>query len=107
MLPEKTDNGCAITCYAQLRDHAAGDLNQKQYEWTKFYLSQIYGDVDLNVYVASTKGSYQLQKGYHLVANEGQIFPDTEYSEEGPLMMGNRVQSRTIRTPANPVDSEH
>lgn len=106
MLPEKTDNGCAITCYAQLRDHAAGNLNQKRYEWSKFFLSQIYGEVDLNIYVASTKGSYQLQKGYHLVANEGQIFADTEYSEEGPLMIGNRVQSRTIRTPENPEDNE-
>lgn len=106
MLPEKTDNGCAITCYAQLRDHAAGNLDQKRYDWSKFYLSQIYGDVDLNVYVASTKGSYQLQKGYHLVATAGQIFMDQQYSEAGPLMIGNRVQSRIIRTPSDPADDE-
>ena len=105
MLPDKTDNGCAITCYAQLRDHAAGNLDSKRYDWTKFFLSQIYGEVDLNVYVASTKGSYQLQKGYHIVANAGQIFSDVEYSEEGPLMIGNRVQTRTIRTPSNPEDN--
>lgn len=106
MQPEKTDNGCAITCYAQLRDHAAGSLFQKQYDWSKFFLSQIYGDVDLNVYVASTKGSYQLQKSFHIVATEGQIFSDVQYSEAGPLMIGNRVQSRTIRTPSGPVDNE-
>ncbi len=106
MLADKTDNGCAITCYAQLRDHAAGNLDQKRYEWTKFFLSQIYGEVDLNVYVASTKGGYQLQKGYHLVANEGQVFADVAYSEEGPLMIGNRVQSRVIRTPSDPDDDE-
>jgi hypothetical protein len=102
MLEEKKDNGCAITCYAQLRDHAAGNLDRKRYEWSKFYLSQILGDVHLNVYVASTKGGYQLQKGYKIVANEGQIFMDQQYSEAGPLMIGNRVQSRVIRTPSDP-----
>jgi len=101
MLPERTDNGCAITCYAQLRDHAAGNLDQKKYDWSKFFLSQIYGEVDLNIYVASTKGGYQLQKGYHLVASEGQVFNDVEYSEAGPFLMGNRVQSRIIRTPGS------
>jgi hypothetical protein len=106
MLPEKTDNGCAITCYAQLRDHAVGNLNQKKYDWSKFFLSQIYGDVDLNVYVASTKGSYQFQKSYHIVASPGQIFMDTEYSEAGPLMIGNTVQSRTIRTPSDPSNND-
>jgi len=106
MLSEKTDNGCRITCYAQLRDHAAGNLGQKKYDWSKFFLSQIYGEVDLNVYVASTKGAYQLLKNYHIVATEGQIFADTEYSESGPLMMGNRVQSRTIRTPSDPDASD-
>lgn len=106
MLPERTDNGCRITCYAQLRDHAGGDLNQKRYEWSKFFLSQILGDVDLNVYVASTKGGYQLQKGYRIVANEGQIFADTQYSEAGPFMVGNRVQTRTIRTPSDPEDND-
>lgn len=105
MLPERKDNGCAITCYAQLRDHAAGNLDQKRYEWTKFFLSQILGDVHLNCYVASTKGAYQLQKSYKLVASEGQIFSDVEYSEAGPFMIGNRVQTRTIRTPSDPVDN--
>lgn len=106
MLPERTDNGCRITCYAQLRDHAAGNLDQKRYEWSKFYLSQILGDVDLNIYIASTKGGYQLQKNYRLVANEGQVFADTEYSETGPFLIGNRVQTRTIRTPGDPKDNE-
>lgn len=106
MQPERKDNGCRITCYAQLRDHAAGDLEDKRYEWSKFFLSQILGEVDLNVYVASTKGAYQFQKNYHIVATEGQIFADVEYSEAGPLMVGNRVQSRTIRTPADPTDNE-
>ena len=109
MLSNRTDNGCPITCYAQLRDHAAGDLFQKRYEWTKFFLSQILGTVDLNVYVASTKGGYQLQKSYHLVATEGQVYADTAYSQDpdqGPLMMGNRSQTRTIRTPSDPEDNE-
>lgn len=106
MLPDRTDNGCAITCYLQTREHAAGNLDLKTYDWSKFFLSQIYGEVDLDVYVASTKGAFQKQKSYHIVANKGQIFADQEYSEEGPLMIGNRVQSRTIRTPSNPPDSE-
>jgi hypothetical protein len=106
MLEERKDNGCPITCYVQLRDHAGGNLDLKKYSWSKFYLSQILGEVYLNVYVASTKGGYQLQKNYKIVANEGQIYSDTEYSEAGPLMVGNRVQSRTIRTPADPEDDE-
>lgn len=106
MLEEKTDNGCPITCYAQLRDHSAGNLDSKRYEWTKFFLSQIYGDVHLNVYMASTKGGYQLQKGYKIVASKGQVFMDTEYSEGGPFLIGNRVQSRIIKTPADPDDNE-
>jgi len=106
MLEDRTDNGCPITCYAQLRDHAAGDLDQKRYEWSKFFLSQILGDVRLNVYVASTKGAYQLQKEYKIVATEGQVYADTAYSESGPLIAGNRVQTRTIRTPGDPEDNE-
>jgi hypothetical protein len=107
MLSQKTDNGCPITCYAQLRDHAAGSLDQKRYEWTKFFLGQIYGNVDLNVYVASTKGAYQLQKSYHLVATKGQIFADQDYGGNGgPAMIGNRVQSRVIRTPSDPDPNE-
>lgn len=106
MLPERTDNGCPITCYAQLRDHAGGNLDRKQYDWSKFFLSQIYGDVDLNVYVASTKGGYQIQKSYHIVASKGQIYSDTQYSERGPLMVGNIVQSRVIRTPSGLEDNE-
>lgn len=106
MLPDRTDNGCPITCYAQLRDHAAGNLDLKRYDWSKFFLSQIYGDVDLNVYVASTKGSYQLQKTYHIVATKGQVYADTEYSADGNLFVGNRSQTRTIRTPSDPDDNE-
>jgi len=106
MLPDRTDNGCRITCYAQLREHAAGNLNQKRYEWSKFFLSQILGNVDLNVYVASTKGGYQFQKGYHLISSEGQVFSDVQYSELGPYFIGNVVQTRTIRTPSDPVDNE-
>lgn len=105
MLTDRTDNGCAITCYAQLRDHAAGNLKQKRYEWSKFYLSQIYGDVDLNVYVASTKGAYQLQKSFHLVATKGQVYAETEYSDTRPFA-GNRPQARTIRTPSGIVDND-
>lgn len=104
MLTEKTDNGTPMTCYAQLRDHAAGNLLQKRYSWSKFYLSQIYGDVFLNTYVASTKGGYQLQKKQKIMASEGQVFMDTEYSDSGPYLMGNRVQSRIIRTPSDPID---
>lgn len=106
MLSERKDNGCRITCYAQLRDHSAGNLDRKRYEWTKFFLTEIYGDVDLNVYMASGKGGYQLQKEYRMVATEGQIFSDTEYSERGPLLMGNRPQSRVIKTPSDPLDDE-
>lgn len=106
MLPDRTDNGCRITCYAQLREHAAGNLDQKRYEWSKFFLSQIYGNVNLNVYVASTKGGYQLQKEYHIVASPGQVFSDVQYSEVGPYLIGNIVQTRTIRTPADPDNNE-
>ncbi len=105
MLPERTDNGCQITCYAQLREHANGNLDQKRYDWSKFFLSQIYGDVDLNVYVASTKGSFQFVKGYHIVATEGAVFNDVQYSEVGPYMIGNIAQSRTIRTPSGQDDN--
>ncbi len=106
MLPDRTDNGCPITCYAQLRDHAAGNLDAKKYDYSKFFLSQIYGEADLNVYVASTKGSFQLQKGYHLVASKGQIYSDQLYGGDGPLLMSNRVQSRIIRTPSAGDDNE-
>lgn len=106
MLSDKTDNGCPITSFLQTREHAAGDLNLKRYEWSKFFLSQIYGMVDLNIYVASTKGGFQLQKNYRIEATEGQIYSDTEYSEIGPYFMGNRSQTRTIRTPSTPFDNE-
>jgi hypothetical protein len=106
MLPEKTDNGCPITCYVQLREHAADSLDQKRYSWSKFFLSQILGDVNLSVYVGSTKGSYQHQKTYKIVATKGQIYADTEYGDSPALMVGNRVQTRTIRTPSDPENNE-
>lgn len=106
MLPERTDNGCPITCYAQLREHAAGSLLDKKFHYTKFFLSQIYGDVDLAMYIGSTKGAYQHQKTIRLVATKGQVYADTEYADTGPLFMGNRVQSRTVYTPSDPQANE-
>jgi hypothetical protein len=106
MQQEKTDNGCRITSFLQLKEHAAGNLYQKRYDFSKFFLSQIYGEVDLSTYVASTKGGFQLQKNFHIVASEGQIFDNVEYSQDGPFMVGNRVQTRTIKTPTNQEDND-
>lgn len=106
MQQEKTDNGCRITSFLQLKEHAAGNLYQKRYDWSKLFLSQIYGEVDLAVYVASTKGGFQLQKNFHIVASEGQIFDNVSYSDQGPLMVGNRVQTRTIKTTTNQEDND-
>lgn len=106
MLTDKTDNGCPITCFVQMREDAGGDLNEKQYERSKYFLSQIYGTVDLASYVASTQGGFQLQKTFRIVANEGQVFSDIQYSEQGPLLIGNRPQTRRIDTPADPPASE-
>ena len=103
MLPERTDNGCQITCFLQTREHAAGSLDLKQYEYTKWYLKEIYGDVTLKSYIAATKGGFQLQKEWKVVSTKGQVFGDTLYSDNpdlGELMMGNRPQVRTLKTPA-------
>jgi len=106
MLSEKTDNGCPITCFLQTKEHANGNLMLKEYDWTKWYLREIYGSVDVSSYIASTKGGYQLQKTWHLEATAGQIYGNQTYSQDGPLMVGNRPQARVIRTPNKTANDE-
>jgi len=107
MIEERTDNGCPITCYLQTREHTDNDLSMKRYNWSKFFLSQILGDVDLSVYAASTKGGFQKQKDYHIVADKGQVYADVEYSSvDGPFLVSNRPQTRLIRTPSANGDDE-
>ena len=96
-LDERKDNGCAISCFAQLREHTFGDVNLKRFKYAKIFAREILGEVSVGAWVAGQKGGWQKILTKEIVADEGQVYGDTEYSDT-VLLAGNRPQTRVFKT---------
>lgn len=98
MLPERTDNGCPITCALQTREHNYGDMELKEFKMAETYLKEVYGSVAFMQAYRSTKGPWTRILTKQIEATAGQIYDDATYSETGNKFAGNRPQSRTLRS---------
>lgn len=96
-LDERKDNGCAIACFAQLREHTFGTVDLKRFKYAKIFAREIAGDVGVAAFVSGQKGGWQRILTKEIVANEGQVYGDETYSDS-VLLAGNRPQTRVFKT---------
>jgi hypothetical protein len=100
-LPDRTDNGAPITCFAQFRQNDFGRPNQlKRFTYAELNLQEVLGDVSVMVAVGGRKGGYTRILTKEIAATEGAIYGDTIY-DINSCMYGHRPQTRIIRTQEN------
>jgi len=98
-LPERADNGCAITCSLQTKQHNFGTLDRKIFRFARLYASQIAGKVSLRWWCIPENGSPFQIGTKEIVATTGQVYPDSAYGGVAPndnLFRPNRSQTRII-----------
>lgn len=100
-----TDNGTPIECYLQTREYTFNTPDRKRFEYAEIFACEVYGPVELAVFVAGQKGAYQKICSKSMIASPGQVIYGQKYGpdedpevEEVPLLLGNRPQFRTIKT---------
>lgn len=104
-LPEHTDNGCAITCFLQTKQHNFGTLLRKKFRFARAYLSQIWGNVSFRWWVLPENGAPYDIGSKEIVATPGQVYPNTSYSATGTnYQFGtNRTQHRQLSSEEDPA----
>lgn len=107
-LSDTTDNGCAIECYLQTKEYGFGNGDRKKFQYAEIYASNIYGPVEVGVFVSGQRGTWQKIMEKRIVASKGQILYGQEYGgDDGDVQfLGNRTQYRTLKTAelGNPSD---
>ncbi len=102
-LPEHTDNGCAITCFLQTKQHNFGDLLRKKFRFARAFLSQIWGDVSFKWWCLPENGAPYIIGQKEIVATPGQVYPDVAYGATGTnrKFRANQPQTRKISSEDN------
>jgi hypothetical protein len=98
--PEHNDNGCAITCFLQTKQHNFGSLLRKKFRFARAYLSQIWGNVSFKWWVLPEDGAPYTIGNKEIVATSGQVYDDQSYGGSNPgfdnQFRPNRPQTRKI-----------
>lgn len=100
-LPDRRDNGCAITCSVQFRMDAVGSALRKRALRAEIDCGQVLGEVSCMAAVAGWRGTFDRVMTKEIVASTGRIRMDQNYGSgtaDRPRMGGNRPQVRTLRT---------
>jgi hypothetical protein len=114
-LPERQDNGCAITCYLLTKQHTGSEaapgegLRRKRFRFGKAFLTDILGNVSLRWWATSPLGSPYTLGSKEIVATRGQVYSSQTYSEPGEgghLFTANRRQGRIIYSEENMQNEE-
>ena len=99
-LDQHTDNGCAITCMLQTKQHNMGDVFRKKFRYARTYLSEIWGEVAFRMLAVPYTGAMFAIGHKWIVATSGQVYDDEHY---GGTQAGfdhefkaNRPQSRLV-----------
>ena len=98
-LPENTDNGCAITCFVQTKQHNFGSFLNKKLRFARAYLSQIWGNVSFRWWALPENGSPYELGTKEIVATPGQVYASQQYGATvgtNNLFRANRPQTRVI-----------
>lgn len=104
-LPDNTDNGCAITCMLQTKQHNSGNLFRKRFRYAKAFLSEIIGTVDLRWWVIPENGSPYDIGAKRIEATAGQVYDDQHYGGFAPndhVFRPNKPQTRVIFSEDDP-----
>jgi hypothetical protein len=104
-LPDHTDNGCAITCFLQTKQHNYGDLLRKKFKFARLYISNAWGDISLRWWLLPENGApYQIGIK-EIAATSGQVYNESVYGGEPPndhLFRPNRPQTRVVSSEDTP-----
>lgn len=106
--PEHTDNGCAITCFLQTKQHNFGSFLNKKFRFARAYLSQIWGNVAFKWWALPENGSPYAIGSKEIVATQGQVYDETHYGADATptvpsrLFRPNRPQTRVIASEQDP-----
>lgn len=103
-LPQRTDNGCAITCFLQTKQQNFGNINRKKFRFARAYASQIWSNVSFRWWVLPENGSPYDIGSKEIVATSGQVYADQEYGDSANwnLLRSNRTQTRIITSEDEP-----
>lgn len=107
-LSERTDNGCAITCFVQTKQHNFGSLLRKRFRFARAYISQIWGNVSFRWWAVPENGAPYDIGHKEIVATSGQVYNDQSYGAAGTnyQFRPNRPQTRTISSEDDPASEE-
>lgn len=96
--PERTDNGCPITCTLETRCYSAGAKVLKRARYADVGISELRGVVDWRVKAAAgIRGPYVDVCSKRVTAEEGALVAGVEFQMDDDLFAFKK-QSRTLRT---------
>lgn len=97
-MPEHADNGCAITCFLQTKQHTFGSLLRKKFRFARAFLSQVIGNVSFKWWALPENGAPFAIGSKEMVATSGQVYDDISYGATGTnyQFRPNRPQTRKI-----------
>lgn len=107
-LPDRQDNGCAITCSLQTKQENFGTMLRKKFNFSRAYVSQMLGHVAFRWWLLPEHGSPYDIGHKDMIATPGQVYNNYSYGGTDPndnLMRPNRSQSRIIVSEDMPVPS--
>lgn len=98
-VPDRLDDGCPITCWAELRGFSFDSLGKnKDFRYAEIFMSELLGDVDIAVFWAgSHRGRYKRILTKRIRAAEGTLRAGINL-EIGKLIFALKKQSRPLRT---------
>jgi hypothetical protein len=97
--PDRLDNGCPITSWAETRAVSLGALGKnKEFRYADVYLSELKGPVDVGVFWAgSHRGRYKKIQTKRILASAGSLRVGVSISATDTLF-GTKKQSRLVRS---------
>ena len=106
-LSERSDNGCAITCFLQTKQHNFGNLLRKKFNFARAWISQALGEVWFKWWAIPEQGSPYAIGTKKIVSTTGQVYPDVAYGADDTnlLFRPNRPQTRMISSEQN-IDTD-
>ena len=93
----RTDNGCPITCAMQTKAHNYGSKNLKRFHHADIFLSEVYGDLNMNIRYACERGAYVSAMTKSMVATIG-VFGSVPTFNLNSIIQSFKPQTRYLRT---------
>lgn len=102
---DRTDNGCAITGFAQTRYFSFETEDRKRFSHIDLWSCEMENTVDLTVFFNGVRGNYQRLLTKRLEAPQGNIVSGHIY-QDGDILFDTVPQSRFMITSEAPAQSD-